>query len=70
MAKSKKEIQQDYLRRTKYKSNNKYNKEKTVMFAIRAVTATEQDIIQRLESVGNKSGYIKRLIREDIARNP
>jgi hypothetical protein len=69
MAKTKQEIQEDYLKRTGYSANNKYNKEKTVMYAIRAVIGTEQDIIQRLESVGNKSGYIKRLIREDIERN-
>ena len=30
-------------------------------------TTTEQDIIDKLESVPNKSGYIKRLIRADIA---
>jgi hypothetical protein len=30
---------------------------------------TEMDIIERLEEVGNKNGYIKQLIREDIERN-
>ncbi|MDR2043507.1 MAG: hypothetical protein LBQ15_03915 [Clostridium sp.] len=68
MSKSKKEVQQDYSRRTGYRANSKYNKEKTKVYAIRAVLATEQDIIRQLESVENKSGYIKRLIREDIAR--
>jgi len=29
---------------------------------------TEQDIIQKLESVPNKAGYIKQLIWEDIAK--
>lgn len=29
---------------------------------------TEQDIIEQLEKQPNKSGYIKKLIREDIAR--
>lgn len=69
MAKSRKEIQQDYLKRTSYSANNKYNKEKTKMYAIRVVMETEQDIIQKLESVDNKSGYIKKLIRKDIAKN-
>jgi len=68
MAKTKLEIQQDYLKRTGYKSNNKYNKENTRLYNFRVVTNTEQDIIQRLESVANKSGYIKALIRADIAR--
>jgi hypothetical protein len=30
---------------------------------------TEQDIIQKLDSVPNKAGYIKRLIRADIAKD-
>lgn len=29
---------------------------------------TEQDIIAKLESVPNKAGYIKSLIRADMAR--
>ncbi|GHU42108.1 hypothetical protein FACS1894111_05470 [Clostridia bacterium] len=68
MAKTKKEIQQDYLKRTGYSANKKYNKEKTKVFPIRLVANTEQDIIQQLDSVENKSGYVKALIREDIAR--
>lgn len=30
---------------------------------------TEKDIINKLESVENKSGYIKQLIRDDILKN-
>lgn len=69
MAKTKKEIQADYLKRTGYSANKKYDKEKTKVVPIRLVISTEQDIIQRLESVENKSGYIKKLIREDIVKN-
>lgn len=47
----------------------RYNKEKTKMYAIRVVLDTEQDVIQKLDSVSNKSGYIKNLIRADIAQN-
>lgn len=36
-------------------------------FKIDCFTNTEQDIIQKLESVPNKAGYIKSLIRADIA---
>lgn len=47
----------------------KYNKEKTTTFTVRLVLATKQDIIQKLDSVPNKSGYIKALIRADIAKS-
>lgn len=30
-------------------------------------TSTEQDILDKLDSVPNKAGYIKQLIRADIA---
>lgn len=48
----------------KYKSTNMSN----VSIALNHKYDT--DIISRLEAVGNKQGYIKRLIREDIARHP
>lgn len=37
-------------------------------YSLDCFTSTEQDIIDRLDSVPNRSGYIKRLVREDIAR--
>ncbi len=45
----------------------RYNKKYVKQFKFGCVTRTEQDIIQKLESVPNKSGYIKQLIRADIA---
>lgn len=69
MARSRKEIQRDYEKRTGFSANSKYNKEKTKLYSLRVVLDTEQDIIQKLETVENKSGYIKMLIREDIKRN-
>lgn len=36
-------------------------------FKIDCIITTEQDIIKKLESVPNKAGYIKSLIRADIA---
>jgi hypothetical protein len=68
VARDKKEAQRDYLKRTGYEANNKYNKNNTIMYAIRVVMSTERDIIGKLESVANKSGYIKKLIRDDIAK--
>lgn len=32
-------------------------------------TTTEMDILNKLDSVPNKAGYIKSLIRADIAKN-
>ncbi len=43
----------------------KYKKQ----FKIDCFTSTEMDIIEKLESVPNKAGYIKKLIREDIKNN-
>lgn len=45
----------------------RYNKKYVKQFKFGCVTRTEQDIIQKLESVPNKSGYIKQLIRADTA---
>lgn len=68
MAKTKQETQRDYERRTGYAAQNKYLKEKSKRYVIQAMFATESDIISKLDSVDNKAGYIKRLIREDIER--
>lgn len=46
----------------------RYHKKNTKLFTIRLVETTEKDIIEKLDAVPNKSGYIKGLIREDIAR--
>lgn len=42
----------------------KYKKQ----YLVPCFTSTEQDIIDKLESVPNKAGYIKALIRADIAK--
>lgn len=67
IAKSKQEIQREYEKRTKYSAQSKYNKEKTRRYTISAMINTEYDIIQKLDSVENKNGYIKSLIRKDIS---
>ena len=69
MAKTKLEIQKEYEKRTNYEAQKKYLKEKSVSFNIRMFPATESDIIDKLNEQSNKAGYVKRLIREDIARN-
>ena len=44
----------------------KYTKKSVVQFNIRLVKATDGDIIEKLDNVGNKQGYIKQLIRKDL----
>jgi hypothetical protein len=46
----------------------KYDAANTTSVRLKLNINTEMDIIERLEEVGNKNGYIKQLIREDINR--
>ena len=46
----------------------KYNKEKTKVTPVRLNFNTDADIIKMLDSVPSKMGYIKKLIRDDIAQ--
>ena len=46
----------------------RYHKAHTVNVNIRLMKNTEQDIIEQLNRVPNKAGYIKALIRADIKR--
>lgn len=50
-------------------AKQRYDKSKTKMYALKVVKNTEADIIEKLESVPNKAGYIKSLIRADIEKN-
>lgn len=43
-----------------------YDKTHTKQFVMKLNINTDSDIIAKLESVGNKQGYIKELIRKDI----
>lgn len=49
-------------------AHKKWVQENTVHFGFRLQRRTDADILEKLESVPSKQGYIKRLIREDIAR--
>lgn len=48
------------------KANAKYDARATVQLHLKLNRNTDSDILTRLESVGNKQGYIKGLIRADI----
>lgn len=50
------------------KATNKYNAAHTVQIPMRFNKKTDSDIIAKLEKVGNKQGYIKQLIRQDIQK--
>lgn len=50
------------------RATKKYDSANVTNLYIKLNFNTEMDIIERLDQVGNKSGYIKKLIREDIAR--
>lgn len=61
--------QKEYAKRTNHMAARKYDKENIKKINVIVNVKTESDIIEKLESVENKSGYIKKLIREDIERN-
>ena len=49
---------------------NKFNKEKTTRVTVRLNKNTDADILAHLETLSeSKQGYIKRLIRADMASN-
>lgn len=45
-----------------------YNKEHTKTVLLCFNLKTDKDILHKLETCGNKQGYIKRLIRADLKR--
>lgn len=47
-------------------ASNKFNKENTLCVLLRLNFSTDRDVIQKLESVPSKMGYIKELIRKDM----
>lgn len=46
----------------------KYDEKYAKQVALKLNTKTDADIFCRLDEVGNKQGYIKQLIRDDIKR--
>ena len=48
------------------RANNKFNKANTKMVSLRLNYNTDADIIQKLDEVDSKMGYIKELIRKDL----
>lgn len=52
--------------RAQIDASNKFNKENTQCVLLRLNFSTDRDVIQKLESVPSKMGYIKALIKKDI----
>lgn len=50
------------------KAQAKYDKENRRVYGFRLHNTLDADIIEKLASVPSMQGYIKQLIREDIAR--
>ena len=48
------------------RAREKYEKANTVQLHLKLNRNTDADILEKLDSVGNKQGYIKSLIRKDI----
>ena len=46
----------------------KYEAKQTVQVKMKLNTKTDADILAKLDSVSNKQGYIKELIRKDLKR--
>ena len=47
-------------------TQEEWKKNNTKLFPIRLNIHTDNDILQHLETVGSKSGYVKSLIRRDM----
>ncbi len=52
------------------RANRKYQAANTRQIKLTLNTKTDADVLDKLDQVDNKQGYIKGLIREDIARDP
>ena len=50
------------------RAKEKYDKANTSQLKLKLNLKTDKDIIEALERSGNKQGYIKRLIREDLQK--
>lgn len=49
-------------------SKTKWDRENTTVVTMKLNNNKDADILEKLQSVDNKQGYIKELIRDDIAK--
>ena len=50
------------------KAQKKYDAENTLQVHLKMNRRTDEDVLEKLDSVPNKQGYIKRLIRDDLKK--
>lgn len=50
------------------RAKEKYDSNNTTQLKLKLNNKTDADILEKLQSVPNKQGYIKGLIREDMKR--
>lgn len=50
------------------KAQTKYDVKNTRQVHLKLNRRTDSDVLEKLDNVPNKQGYIKRLIREDLER--
>lgn len=50
------------------RANRKYEAENTRQVHLKLNRRTDKDVLEKLDSVPNKQGYIKELIRADLKR--
>lgn len=50
------------------KAQKKYDAKNTRQVHLKLNRRTDSDVLERLDAVPSKQGYIKRLIREDLAK--
>jgi len=66
IAKTKNEIQRDYEKRTGYAAQAKYEKANITRINLALNNKTDADILEKLETVPNKQGFIKESIRKNM----
>lgn len=54
------------VERVKYAPQNKYDKNNTIQIKMKLNIKTDADIIEFLETIENRQGYLKELIRNDM----
>lgn len=56
----------DSQKNSRRQAKRRYDELNTIQVKLKLNIKTDKDIIEELERSGNKQGYIKRLIREDL----
>lgn len=69
MSYNKNEYQRAYNKRTDYAAQKKFAAEHQMRVNL-AFGDNDADVIGKLKSVENKTDYVRKLIRADIAKNP